>query len=142
MALAAKRAEWEELGAALGDFVDVRGGGWTEKHKGTPADCTVGQARPQTKAFCRAYSLPIMASYAYSRYGEEAAARLATAWCHRLQYFYDIWVAADDPDYKFSHADVDAYIETEEFQAFVEGVGVGAIKERLSQLRALRPRLG
>jgi hypothetical protein len=105
----------EELGATAGadpfhDFyICVRGGAWTLENKGVAGDTCVGQARKgQPTEWARRYGLNVQASFAFSRYGREAAARLATEWCLRMQHFYDVWCAAGH-QHVYTATELDSY---------------------------------
>ena len=83
----------------------------------------------------------VMASYAYARYGEADATRLATEWCRRNQHYYDIFLSADDVAYAFTEADTASYVEPQDFQDWADALPeASAARERLEALRAVRPR--
>jgi hypothetical protein len=140
--LAAKRRLWENDANAGDDFeVKVRGGVHTKRARGVAADCSVGQAKGDARLFCRAYGMNVMASYAYARYGEADATRLATEWCRRNQHYYDLYVGADDAAYAFTEADSGSYVEPEDFVKWADALPEGSVaRERVEALRAVRPR--
>eukprot|EP00974_Lingulodinium_polyedra_P088330 8564326-Lingulodinium_polyedra.AAC.1 len=63
-----------------------------------------------------------MASFVFKKYGEKAACAFARLWCGRMQYLYDLWLAADDPRHVFVSADVQAQTESEVWRAAVEAL--------------------
>ena len=79
-ALAAKRRAWahEVLPHGNDDFItSVLGGAWTARHKGTAADCVIGQAKGAAVAWCKAFTLSQISSYSFQKYIEGIASALA-----------------------------------------------------------------
>ena len=103
-ALEEKRREWElecETSATY-FYTSILGGRWTKVHKKKAFDCIIGKARggaPTTWA--RRYGLNVEASFAFSKYGDAAASSLALEWCSRMQYFFDMYVVADDSQFEY-----------------------------------------
>jgi hypothetical protein len=62
----------------------------------------------------------------------------AKAWCSRLQYFYDIYVDADDPGCVYTEHDVNSYVEPKEFTDMAI-VLTGRTLARVAQIRGIRP---
>ena len=95
LALYAKRHELSS--AADRDTPDfsweLRGGKWTLERKGVVYDCVAAKARAQDVAdWCVAWSLPQSSSWSTLLYGEGPSVQLATAWCSRMQHYYDVHV--------------------------------------------------
>eukprot|EP00974_Lingulodinium_polyedra_P054037 5196624-Lingulodinium_polyedra.AAC.1 len=82
-----------------------------------------------------------MASFVFKKYGEKAACALARLWCDRMQYLYDLWLAADDPRHVFAPAVVHAQTETEVWRAAVDALQGTVAKERARGIELLRPGL-
>jgi hypothetical protein len=143
--LEAQRALLEQ-GEALGVhafYVSVRGGTWTRHNRGRAYDAISGQARGGTpKQFCRAYGLNVMVSFATDLYGEVAASILARAWCHRMEYFYLIWLHQELWDYHFTETDCSGHVATEEWVDFFLGLDLLSVTmDRASALNRMRPGL-
>ena len=141
--LARLRLAWQsEHEVTTIDFVPViRGGNWTQEHKNTVTDCIAGQAAsPLVEAWCRKYGLNMSSSYSFNKYGHIAASVLATAWCHRMQHFWDIYKRQRLANYQFTQADVDSYQEELSFVEFQIALPVESpAYPRVDQLKILRP---
>ena len=139
--IAAKREEMEHLPLSGSDFVvKVRGGGWTARMRGTATDCVVSQAVGAARDWCRRYGLNIMASFAWSRYQEDAGF-LAHAWTLKHQGYYDRWVAAGGGDYAFTEEDHHAVEASGDYQVVltVAAEKGAACAERAELIKATRP---
>ena len=80
-----------------------------------------------------------MARFEYAAYPEGIPDILARAWCHILQYFYNLDAAhGGDPHYRISPADVAAYEETAEFaEAVADLRGHVQGQHRIPQIRTI-----
>jgi hypothetical protein len=139
--LAQLRERYEAGTSADDDFqIKVRGGVWTETHRGSAADCVVGQAVGAARAWARRYSMNIMASFAFGKYDQEAVF-LATAWCKKNQALYNRWVGAGGGDYVYTEEDLMAAETDPDYQAvLIMAVEPGGdVAERAEAIRALRP---
>lgn len=136
-----KREAWVDNYSTSGlDFkYTLRGGAWTQKHKKVAADAFQGRASSaDAQLWCLKYGLAKTSRYAISVFGESKASALSRMWCHKMQYYYDIFVRANNPDYKYSQSDHSGY---EQPVGFAE-VGVGLTAEgkaRVAALTGLKP---
>ena len=142
-ALEKKRRERELQGAEEGpDFsTKILGGKWTRMHKGRAYDAIVGlAAKGGPHDWCRRYGLNVEASFSLQKYGEEAASTLALQWCKVMQFFYDLYQQADDPDHVYSDAELQSFEEDLDWVNFVLAAGVDSVVwPRASLIRNLRP---
>ena len=90
--------------------------------------------------FPNAYSLGIDMRFAVKLYGDAAAYTLAQAWCHRMAYFYFIWVAMGKGRYAFTDADVNAWMQPEALKCVIDSMDEKQ-KAGSNRLLKLRPRL-
>ena len=126
---------------SLHDFkTGVLGGKWTAKHKGVPFDAIQGSARGVlAQSFCRRRNVQLSARFDVSAYGQVACNVLARAWCHRMQYYYNLELTDALGEGKvFTQADVDAYLAPTEFVQLVESRPHSAqLAKRIVQITAL-----
>ena len=117
------------------------GGAWTHRHRGVVYDSMAAQARGGTpRDFCRSYGLGIMATFACDRYGDHGATVLAREWCHRMQYFFDVWMHQDKWGYVFTDGDVAGYAPLDDFVDYFLALDLDAPQmERASALNNMRP---
>ena len=137
------REEWQ-VGVAgeVSDFVvSLIGGPWSQKRFGKAYHCFRSSARRGApEAWCVEYGLTKTASFEISLYGDRLAALLGKAWCHRLQYFYDIYLQSTEVRCRYTHADVEAY---EPPADFVEAMGTlqGRQRARATQVNSTLPQM-
>lgn len=111
-----KVVEAESLNTADSFYVSVRGGAWTAANRGKVFDCIAAQARGGTpRESCPTYGLSTGATFATERYDEPSAAIFAREWCNRMEYFYLVWLLQDLWEYRFTPADLQAYVPRDEF---------------------------
>ena len=147
-ALAALEGERLDLAAAdtavgQGDFrTQALGGKWTLQHRGHVADAIQGAARGAlAQDFCTRRSLPKSIRFELTAYSADACGVLARAWCHKMQYFFNIELqdgkhidkAKFDPDL------FTAYKEPTEFTALASQADAttGRLAKRIAQIRSL-----
>ena len=83
-------------------------GAWAKKHRHVEADAIKVAARGRVCNEWRvAYGLPRQASFAFKKYGEREATRLAAFWARRMQHFLDGWAVSEKDDYTFTAEDID-----------------------------------
>jgi hypothetical protein len=121
--------------------VKLQGGKYVKSQTGVVYDRFQGSARaqPELEAWCRQYGFAKTASYQISVFGTRVASVFAQAWCHKMQYFRDLCIMSGDPAYSYSVADIQSYVEPEEFTQVAAELRGGQQLSRLQQLRALRP---
>ena len=101
---------------------------WTEASKGAP------------RMWCTRYSFPQSMHLSCAKFGDVGAMMLAFAWCHRLQFFYDLWRAQNDQDFTYTEADVRSYVEELSFREFARGaIPLSETANKVSLLRMLSP---
>ena len=139
--LRAKRAEWAEQFAqeAVTAFTTtLLGGAWLMKYKGIEYDAFQGKASAGLASeWCLLYGLNKTARFDLSMYSEHGAGIMARAWCHRMEYYFSIWVEAAE-GYAYTNDDHEAYTEPNDFEAFAADVQ-GRVLQRVEQVRAILP---
>ena len=141
-----KRLEWEqELNWQGGnDFLpNIRGGKWLRKHKGKEDDYIRGAAATaDARQWCKLYGLQLSMSFAQDKFGIKDCTTLAVAFCHRMQYFYDLWVHQDEDFYEFTEHDAAQYMEELDFvdlQLEKHEHPDPAMEKRFKEIKALFP---
>jgi hypothetical protein len=107
-----RRREWaEEDNVHTTDFETfIRGGKWVQTHAGTAYDCIIGRPCSEpAREWVQMYFQNKTAAFAYKRYGEEAANMLALGWCHRMQYFFNLYADSQSRPFRYQKAELDAY---------------------------------
>ena len=66
---------------------------------------------------------------------------MARAWCHRLEYFYNIYLGVADERHVYTDWQVDSYQEEEEFSQYALSLTTRDQLKRLEELRELVPTL-
>ena len=112
-----KCAAWRLQNAPAGgtDFVTTfRSGQWNLKNRAVAeSDRTIAQACPgPARQWCSQCGLNTLASFSYSRYGQETCHALALEWLCRLQHYFDIWAAQDVPHYVYTPTHLSSYNTT------------------------------
>ena len=99
----------EEYVDASPDFsTSILGGAWATKHRHVEADAIKVAARGRVcNEWCVAYGLPRQASFAFRKYGEREATRLAAFWARRMQHFFDCWAVNENDDFTLTAEDID-----------------------------------
>ena len=139
-----QRMHWSEAHAEVEMChfrTEIRGGKWTLTNRNVPFDCVIAKAASASaQGFYKRYALPVMGSWAYSRYGYVGASMLADAWLHRLSYLFRVFVESGSDEYVFGDDDVNNYVEEDKFQEFVSSLPEGSnALSRAAQLRSLKP---
>jgi hypothetical protein len=111
--LYAKRAEWAMEREEMNSFeVVICGGPYLAKHKKLAYDQFRGQpCTAEARDFCRRYGVRMSFSATIAYHGELLASQLCMAWCHKLQYAFDIYCSSGDDSYEFSKEDWAGYTE-------------------------------
>ena len=139
--LAAARAELAgDLDVHGPDFyIELRGGRWTDAHRGVAYDVVRGKAATATvEHWCRLFSLRFSASFAIARYGMSSASRLAACWKHRMQFFYDMWLECGEDNHCFTLANLALYVEPPEVATLI-AEGFAAVLGRLADIQNIVP---
>jgi hypothetical protein len=113
----------------------VLGGAWTAAHKGVAYDAYKALASSaEAREWAHSYSLPLSASFALARYGEETAAILATFFCDKMNHLWRIHVE-EAPGYVYTVADHESYEPDPRFLELCSGPP-GAVRVRCEALMA------
>lgn len=116
------------------------GGDWLIAERSKAFDAWQGACRTkQSERWCVQYTLPKSARFELTFYGDVVAAALARGWCHRMEYFYNLWIAAGSGSYSYTKADVAGYQEPADFIEAAQGF-TGKKAARVSSIRSLAPR--
>ena len=143
--LAGLRADIETVaGPDLHFWLKVLGGRWTARHIGVPADRVATFARSgDARAFCRRFDMPSMSSFSFRKFGEANAVETCRGVQRKLLYFFMIWMEADDPEFRFSDAQLFSYLPSDQFSAILLGVQHlpprSPVRVRLTQVDKLCP---
>ena len=137
----AKRAEWaDEAVDGPGDFlVELLGGTWTKTHRGVDYDAFRGFARGRDAAqFCEMWSLQKSFRCSVLTTTGHFAHMICTAWCARMQFFYNKFVAEGD-GVEYNDATLSAFVEAPDVARAYEVAAGGPVREKIAKLRAMRP---
>lgn len=143
-ALEDKRSTWEQRYFTDGhDFMpSLLGGMWTKFFKKTLVDRVQAKAvGPDSPSWCWLYELPKTRSWSIRKYQEHAASIMALAWCHRMQYFYSLWLEVESDAYEFTEDDVKKYVEPLEFMDLQIALPLETtdLRKRVEDIKSIRP---
>ena len=127
---------------ATTDFhTQIRGGAWTRANKGVAYDSIRGHAITEVaRHWARQYGLGISFSCSYKKFAEGTANALALAWCHRMQFFFNISKESSNLSYRYTEQDYLSYAPDPDFVAFVDALPLDSpVWERVSQIRSKKP---
>ena len=138
-----KRREWEMHDAPQASHFlqSIHSQGWTS-NKDVAFDSARGQANGQiVQDWCRQYSLPTTATFAFTRHGEYANS-LAREWCERVEYFYSLFLYRGGGQMAYTAEDIGGYEPREEFQRICASLPPKhPSAQRAKALRTVVPRL-
>ena len=140
-ALRRLRQQWKDDAPVAADNfqISLRGGAWTKANRGTEADCvSVAATRGPPWAWCEKFKLPKMSRYTLG-YGTHVANRLASEWSMKMQFFYSMYIAANDETFTYSEAQLDSYVPDPEWQQFKAGLADKKALARANGIDELRP---
>jgi hypothetical protein len=117
----------------------ILGGAWTARATGHVYDYYIGKASSgPAERWCRAYGVALSGRFAMTLYGDVLAGLLSRAWCHKMQYYFNICEASGDPAYRYLPADHEGYTEPQDLTE--AAIGPEAKQQaRVAALRAIRP---
>ena len=141
-ALYERRFHWQGEGERCPDFkVQLRGGQWTAAHTGMAYDSFRGFAmRGEASQICARFNMQSTATFAIRSFSEEGAQCLANLWCHRMQWYLDLWrVHGCAADFVFADDELRIY-EEPEISVRLIGDELAAFNRRLGTIRGCRPR--
>ena len=119
--------------------IALRGGVWTQQHRGTEADCvSVSARRGVAWSWCERYSLPKMARFTL-QYTTPIANALASEWAKRMQHFFNIHLTANDHDFVYSETDLTSYAPSAEWQAMLASMQNRKALARANGINAILP---
>lgn len=127
------------------EYFDVQhiGTPWTWRHKGVASDKIRGVCLgPGPERFCRRWGIQAEFGNHTPYYTIGQAEALSYAWCHKMNYYYKIWLSSgEDPGFSFGDGYARAYAEPDRLvQEIATWVPGDAALARLGQLRRLAPR--
>jgi hypothetical protein len=134
-----------QLEATVGEVCDfkvqLRGGQWTAEKTGMAYDSFRGYAMlGEASHMCARYHLGATATFSIRAYGENGAQRLATLWCHRMQWYLDLLRAhGREEDFVFLEVELQLYEEPVVELELAGEMGV-VFRRRLETIRAMKPR--
>lgn len=137
-----KRAEWlaDEEGTQEDFRVGLLGGAWVQRTKGKAADAFQGRcANKDASDWAERVGLNQTRRYELSFDGERAASVLASVWCHKMQYWYSLYLDADSYDIRDVPRDAKHYQEPADFTALEKELG-SKQQAAITQLRKLAPK--
>ena len=116
----------------------VLGGPWLMKTKGIPFDAVQGFASGESaKEFCTRRAVQKTVRFDYSVYGDENCGILARAWCHRMQFAWELELSGVVAlTAAFAEEHWGACEEPSEFSRIAETAS-GRLKGRVVQIRAV-----
>ena len=140
------RAEWEAFqpGAGSNFTIAIRGGAWTLTHKHRAFDSVVASARGQrAQKWGATYGMGKMVTFGLQRYTSEDAHRLGNEWCRKCEFFYNLFLLADDVSFCYTRAHLASYTATADWVAWVDSLQEGSwTHTRALEIQALLPRVG
>ena len=109
----------EDIHEGTRDFhPKIRGGPSQMLKSGEAVHAAQGASNNNGSAWAKRHGLQVSFKATYSEYGVANSNALVRSWCHRMQHFYDVEVAARAGlDFVFSQDVLDAYIEPTELTA-------------------------
>ena len=121
--------------------ISIRGGAYTYKKAGVAADCVVCAARGSSaKAFCRDFQLQLMYSFAFKKYTEAAALRMATEVCKRLDFWHSLHLEFTEDCCEFTDELLNSYAGNETFAAWRADLPQGSPAAlRATAIETMRP---
>ena len=79
----------------------------------------------------------------FSKFGQDAANELAREYCRRGEYFFCLYLDAEDEAFAYTDAHVQAYPESPAWVSFREGLVAGSVTHRRAmELQRAVPRFG
>ena len=117
------------------------GGRWTDTFVGAIADrILVHASGGVVRRWCARYGLKASRSYSFNAYGRVGCAILASAWSHRIQFFFEIYDDAEDSNYGYSETDIGAYFEQLEFESYWLALTLDDVAyECVEEIKAFKP---
>ena len=137
----------KECASSDNDVVDKRfnvvllGGPWLYTKTGRAYDAFKGKAKKDllVEEWCNMYGLKKSFRADTNMFGMYTASVLAQAWCHKMEYLFELFIVSGSLHYSYSAADLAAYQEPEECTANVRHL-TGNAADRVCLLRELAPR--
>ena len=88
--------------------------------------------------FCRTYGMTMTAGFNVFKYNASEIEALASFWCRKMRYFYDIY-SKGGSGYVFSEEDVGGFVEPDEIHALMQAGPRLVFSKRVAEIRAVRP---
>ena len=117
------------------------GGNWTMRHLGMVYDAFKAYAYGRDVFdFCDMFGLSKAARFNVTLYGDQGAITMSKQWCHKMNWFHEVWRSEGSPrPFHFSDALLAEYEEPTEFGRFVLTLADARAVKRACELRTLRP---
>ena len=116
----------------------IRGGARHYAATGSSVHATLAVARTELAAdWCRERRLALSFQAAHSVYGADVAKVLCRSWSHRMQFFFDMELAASDPGQLFAEGHIAEYEEPTELTALLASPVSGRVRERVAKIRRI-----
>ena len=143
--LETRRQEWaDEEVVRTPDFETfIRGGAHVQATFGIPYDCIISRPCSEVaRSWVQGYFATKTAAFAYKRYGEQAAHMLATGWCHKMQYLFDLFVDSQlHEQFVYQDAELDAYVPAPAYIDWILALPLDSpAYKRHEEIKSLRPR--
>lgn len=143
-----RRSEWAEEGQAppSTDFEAALRIGSTERANtgfGTYYHTLCKATTEAARVWVKTYGLKGSAAFSIQRYGHEGAPMLASAWCGKMQYLFNLYAGSTADVYTYHDHEVDAYEPEAEYAAWLEALPAESPARTrhadLTKMRPLRP---
>lgn len=124
------------------DFkVQLRGGSWTQQNRGMCYDSFRGFAmKGLPEQMCSYFHMTSTSTFSIRTYTEEGAQRLASMWCHKMQWCLEWWrTTGCSSQATFPPGLLDSYSEPDVGIELV-GAAKASFARRLALIRAVKPR--
>ena len=139
--LESKRKGWEAEGVGKHGIcrLAVCKGASTFEKTGYPFDAVLASASGHAAvAWCKTYMGKVDRRWDFSLYGEHGPFVLARSWCHKVNYFHNLWQSSLDPDHSFSEEEIQNWPEPHEFANFAMEA-TAAQWPAIQEIRQMRP---
>ena len=91
--------------------------------------------------FCRRKRLQVTFRAGFTQHRSiDVCGILVRAWCHKMQFLYDLEISLGGPEYRFRAADIAGYEEPAEFTELAAGAPAASeTARRVRQIRGIPP---
>lgn len=141
--MAARERLLDDVPAEANFDFKLRGGDWTHSNKGVAYDSVYCQSRAHVRDWCDQYGLKKDSSFSTILYTDEGAVQMATFWCGRMQFLFELYEAnGGEPGFSYTREMCDNWVQPEAMtQMFADPATVVRAINRLRQIQRLLPRM-